>query len=322
VGVCRRTALALVLALLTSAALSSCGGGGKGTEASTAVAGAPSPGETTDAPARKTAGGVSATSKVSAEDASGAQRDAPRRPRGSSTKTTGAPVGSAVAQREGGKTGGGKSGGGGGHPRSLAGGGKRKGGRSHGSSHGAGVAGGGSTGGGSTGDGSSSGDSSGVGGEAGGDTFTVPTVNMEPTYPAGKTVKYDPANTTPARGQVVVFKLPSGALEGSCGVQPPPGQACQIVGPGYSESLAIGRVGALAGESIAFKEGNAIVNGQLQNEPWMKQCEDLATCTFPKPLTVPAGSYYIVYDNRGELDDSRVWGALPQTAIVGVVDGS
>jgi signal peptidase I len=180
----------------------------------------------------------------------------------------------------------------------------------------------GSAGGGSTGDGSSSGGSPGAGGQAGSDTFTVPTVNMEPTYPAGKTVTYNPAETSPVRGQVVVFKLPSGALEGSCGVHPPPGQACQIVGPGYSEALAIGRVGALAGESIAFKEGNAIINGQLQSEPWVKQCEDLATCTFPKPLTVPAGSYYIVYDNRGELDDSRVWGALPQAAILGVVDGS
>jgi signal peptidase I len=145
---------------------------------------------------------------------------------------------------------------------------------------------------------------------------------MEPTYPINKVIEYDPARTNPARGEVVVFQLPVGALEGSCGNHQQGGEACQIAKPGDSGSLAIGRVIALGGESVAFKEGNAYVNGQLQNEPWMKQCEDIAVCTFQIPITVPPSSYYIVYDNRSELDDSRVWGALPQAAIVGVVEGS
>lgn len=168
----------------------------------------------------------------------------------------------------------------------------------------------------------SSGSSVAGGGAANANTLAVPTINMEPGYPIGESVTYNPASTTPARGQVVVFHLPIGAVEGSCGNHAEGGRPCQVARPGYSGSLAIGRVAALAGESIAFKAGNAIVGGQPQNEPWMKQCENIAVCTFPVAITVPPGSYYIVYDNRGELDDSRVWGALPQAAIVGVVDGS
>ena len=43
-----------------------------------------------------------------------------------------------------------------------------------------------------------------------------------------------------------------------------------------------------------------------------------ANCTFPKTITVPAGDYYMMGDNRGDLDDSRFWGPVPQKWIIGV----
>jgi signal peptidase I len=299
-GAGRRASFALVLAAL---ALSSCGAskGTKAADAGTITVGTPAAGDT-------------ATSSSTATAAhTGAGKATSKSPGGDPAKATGA----------GARTGTGHSGGEGD---------KGDGGRSddrarshhhspvvskahrrpHVSSGSAGASGGG----GSSGGGSPS------PAATGGSTFTVPTGDMEPTYPPEKVVTYNPADTTPTRGQVVVFQLPASAIQGSCGSRPEPGEPCQVSQPGNSGALAIGRVAALAGESISFNEGNAVVNGQLQSEPWMKQCEDIAVCTFQNPITVPSDSYYIVYDNRGELDDSRVWGALPQAGIVGTVEGS
>jgi signal peptidase I len=299
-------ALALTLALLVLPVLSSCGGAKGSQNGSTgATDAAVSPGGNAGG-----SGGATSTTidhvhaTAATHDGAGASKTPAGDPSGPTV------VGDGSGDRPGAKvgTGGGGSNRARSHGRSRSVGSGRHGGRTAGSL-------GGSAG--ASGEGSPS-----QGASTHGETFTVPTTDMEPTYPIEKVVTYDPARTTPARGEVVVFKLPQGALEGSCGNPPQGGSACQIAKPEYSESLEIGRVAALAGESIAFQEGNAVVNGQLQSEPWMKQCENIAVCTFPSPITVPSNSYYIVYDNRGELDDSRVWGALPQAAIVGTVEDS
>jgi signal peptidase I len=154
-----------------------------------------------------------------------------------------------------------------------------------------------------------------------GETYEVRSLNMEPTYKPYAKVYYDPKDTSPTDDQVVVFHLPTGSIEGSCGDNPPPGHACQEAAPGLSETLALGRVVALGGEAVAFQEGNVIRNGRQQEEPFTKACGSGPVCTFADPITVPSGSYYIAYDNRSQLDDSRVWGAVPQAAIVGVVNG-
>ena len=41
-------------------------------------------------------------------------------------------------------------------------------------------------------------------------------------------------------------------------------------------------------------------------------------CTFPRSITVPKGDYYMMGDNRGESDDSRFWGPVPQNWVIGV----
>jgi signal peptidase I len=153
-------------------------------------------------------------------------------------------------------------------------------------------------------------------------TYEVRSLNMEPTYKPYVKLHYNPSETTPAVAQVVVFRLPVAAIEGSCGDNPPPGHACQEASSELSSTLTLGRVVAVGGDSVAFQEGNTVLNGSPQAESsFTSPCGSGPVCNFSSPITVPAGDYYILYDNRSQVNDSRVWGAVPQAAIAGVVDG-
>jgi signal peptidase I len=153
-------------------------------------------------------------------------------------------------------------------------------------------------------------------------TYEVRSLDMEPTYKPYVKLHYNTGETTPAVTQVVVFRLPAAAIEGSCGDNPPPGHACQEATSELSSTLDLGRVVAVGGDSVAFQEGNTVLNGSLQAESsFTNSCGSGPVCNFSSPITVPAGDYYILYDNRSQVNDSRVWGAVPQAAIVGVVDG-
>jgi signal peptidase I len=55
------------------------------------------------------------------------------------------------------------------------------------------------------------------------------------------------------------------------------------------------------------------------SEPYIAPCAGLG-CDFPRPMTVPPGTYYMLGDNRGASDDSRFWGPVPGRAIVARVD--
>jgi signal peptidase I len=154
-------------------------------------------------------------------------------------------------------------------------------------------------------------------------TYEVRSVNMEPTYKPYAKLYYDPGDSMPTAGQIVVFHPPEGALEGSCGENAPPQHACREATAKLASTLDLGRVVAVGGNSVAFQEGDTILDGSLQNESaFTNACGKGPACSFSAPITVPAGAYYILYDNRGALDDSRIWGAVPQAGIVGVVNGT
>jgi signal peptidase I len=39
----------------------------------------------------------------------------------------------------------------------------------------------------------------------------------------------------------------------------------------------------------------------------------------PHTITIPRGEYYMLGDNRGDSDDSRYWGPVPISWIIGQV---
>ena len=108
------------------------------------------------------------------------------------------------------------------------------------------------------------------------------------------------------RGDVVIFRYPRN--------------------PG---SDFVKRVIALPGETLLIRDKTVFVDGRMLDEPWKLHLDGNiypAQHTLPEPFrsrdqfgpfTVPAGSYFVLGDNRDLSHDSRYWGAVPRELITG-----
>jgi signal peptidase I len=161
-------------------------------------------------------------------------------------------------------------------------------------------------------------------------TLTVPSGSMEPTLKAGQKIEVDGeafAERPPAAGDVVVFFAPNLAEsevecgEESDGLQPvETGESCPVPALARSSAVFVKRIVAVGGDTVAIKDGHAVVNGAEVAEPFINACGGGYECNLPKPITVPAGDYFLLGDNRGESDDSRYWGPIPGKWIIGKVE--
>jgi signal peptidase I len=163
----------------------------------------------------------------------------------------------------------------------------------------------------------------------GGQSYRVPSGAMEPTLRIGERVEVDTGaygSANPKPGEIVVFHPPTVAEQGTlaCGnANEGAGhaQACGVPTPPPSRFTFIKRVVAGPGDRIAIVDGHAIRNGVRETEPYIRPCGGAPECSFPKPVVVPAGDYFMLGDNRGASDDSRFWGPVPKTWILGRVLG-
>jgi signal peptidase I len=148
---------------------------------------------------------------------------------------------------------------------------------------------------------------------------------MSPTFPAGQKVAIDEgaySSAQPRRNDIVLVHPARGYEDNQCGRPLSPGQACGLPTPQQSGQRLVKRVVALPGDRLAIASGRVVLNRQLQSEPFIQPCQASDNlCSFPKPVTVPAGMYYVLGDNRGASDDSRVWGPVRKSWIVGKVTG-
>lgn len=120
------------------------------------------------------------------------------------------------------------------------------------------------------------------------------------------------------RGDIVVFKSPPG-------IEPPPhlssdpvSRAFHDVGVAFGfaqdQTVLIKRVIGLPGDRISASGGHVYIDGQLLVEPYLPKG---TTTTSFGPLIVPAGHVWVMGDNRGDSLDSRVFGPIPESHIVG-----
>ena len=87
------------------------------------------------------------------------------------------------------------------------------------------------------------------------------------------------------------------------------------------------RVIGLPGETISSRDGQVYINGKLLAEPWLPKVDQGVTGTLPGdpneqfnlpgPVKIPAGEYFVMGDNRTDSEDSRFFGPIPGSLIVG-----
>jgi signal peptidase I len=94
----------------------------------------------------------------------------------------------------------------------------------------------------------------------------------------------------PRRGDVVVIRMPE-----------------------HGPELLIKRVIALAGETIEVREGVVYIDGQPLDEPYLVRTSPGSF----NATTVPAGDVFVMGDNRGASNDSRVFGPVSLDRVVG-----
>lgn len=150
--------------------------------------------------------------------------------------------------------------------------------------------------------------------------FRIPSRSMVPTLEVGQRVLVDRVTqrfSDPDRGDVVVFRPPAGADRGECGVDHDGNGPCPEGTPEVSDQNFIKRVVGLPGDRLKIADGRVYIDGELQDEPFIKPDSSCISCDLEKEITIPADQFFMMGDNRGGSADSRVWGPVPRDQIVG-----
>ncbi len=145
-------------------------------------------------------------------------------------------------------------------------------------------------------------------------TYSIPSGSMEPTLQIGDRIVVDKlayhlhgVDT----GNIIVFRTP-------------PSELC--AGPPVADLVK--RVIGLPGQTVSLARGHVLINGKLLSQPWLPP--PVRTETYPgpglqpyslhHPYVVPQGDVFVMGDNRPDSCDSRYWGPVPESTIVGKVD--
>lgn len=128
--------------------------------------------------------------------------------------------------------------------------------------------------------------------------FIVSGASMDPTFATGQYLIVDELSYhfgSPERGDVIIFKYPLDTTQ-----------------------YFIKRVIGLPGETVNIHGGKVSItkaDGTVLNleEPYVKNIGNGSEMS----VTLPSDQYFVMGDNRPESSDSRYWGLLPRSDIVG-----
>jgi signal peptidase I len=117
------------------------------------------------------------------------------------------------------------------------------------------------------------------------------------------------ALSSPQRGDIVVFNPTERLLQDE-----------------FSDPF-IKRIIGLPGEQVALKNGSVYINGKLLKEPYIAKddptmtdvCGPTGVPFLSTPQQVPTGGYLVLGDSRDNSYDSRCWGVVPRSNLIGKV---
>ena len=87
--------------------------------------------------------------------------------------------------------------------------------------------------------------------------------------------------------------------------------------PGSGE-LMLKRIVGIGGDRVGLEDGVLHVNGRPVPEPFVNR--RLVDSVYFGPVRVPSGAVFVMGDQRSNSLDSRSFGAVPRSRIVGRVD--
>ena len=128
--------------------------------------------------------------------------------------------------------------------------------------------------------------------------FFIPSLSMYPTLERGDRVLVNKLSYRFGdidRGDIVVFERPANV-------------------PDTGIKDLIKRVVALPGETVESRDGRVYIDGRLLAEGYL---EDGVTTTGLTRQTVPDDHVFVMGDNRGNSEDSRVFGPIDVDLVVG-----
>jgi signal peptidase I len=136
--------------------------------------------------------------------------------------------------------------------------------------------------------------------------YRIPSASMEDTLMIGDRVLVDRISwrfSQPARGDIAVFHAP-------------------MAGP-----VLIKRIIGMPGDEISLQGGLVYINGRRLDEPYVRRVNGRQEPSEPfsngmpwslqEPFKVPAGSYFMMGDNRTDSGDSREFGPIKRAQFVG-----
>ncbi|MHB8379287.1 MAG: signal peptidase I [Acidimicrobiales bacterium] len=132
-------------------------------------------------------------------------------------------------------------------------------------------------------------------------TFYIPSGSMEPTLQIGDRILVSKLSVelgTVHRGDIVVFKAPA-AVVTQCG---------------DNVTDLVKRVIGLPGDRLTSKGNVIYVNGKALTQAWTHN-EPLGRAI--GNVTVPKNDYFMMGDNEPSSCDSRYWGDVPRSSIIG-----
>jgi signal peptidase I len=132
-------------------------------------------------------------------------------------------------------------------------------------------------------------------------TYYVPSTSMWPTLKAGDRIVVNKLYGTIHVGDIIVFRRPPAE---HCGGSPVPDLVKRVIG--------------LPGQTVSAAHGEVYITGKPLKQPWLPQGPQRTTSMSTK-YKVPAGDYFVMGDNRVNSCDSRMWGPVKSSYIVGKV---